>query len=171
MEIHKAIRDITFLLPSGMYMCMDEVITGMHEACYIFQHSKSWERKNKEKLSKMCLNCDSSKEGNKGRSRQNQELHFLSTFFHGWWNSEYWHFNKAFQCQKKQQYSGQESTIAVARGTRHPPPPLVQNFFIFVQFSGKIGQIIHPPPFGVSTPSCGKSWIRHCIAWVVYCYS
>ena len=48
-----------------------------------------------------------------------------------------------------------------ARGTRAPP---VHNFFIFMQFSGKIGQIIgwHPPPFGVSAPSSGKSWIRHC---------
>ena len=48
-----------------------------------------------------------------------------------------------------------------ARGTR--APPLAQNFFIFMQFSGKIGQIIGwRPPFGVSAPSSGKSWIRHC---------
>ena len=41
-------------------------------------------------------------------------------------------------------------------------PPLAQNFFIFMQFSGKIGQIIGwCPPFGVSAPSSGKSWIRH----------
>ena len=41
-------------------------------------------------------------------------------------------------------------------------PPLAQNFFIFMQFSGKIGQIIGwRPPFGISAPSSGKSWIRH----------
>ena len=43
------------------------------------------------------------------------------------------------------------------------PPPLAQNFFIFMQFSGKIDQIIGwRPPSGVSAPSSGKSWIRHC---------
>ena len=45
---------------------------------------------------------------------------------------------------------------------RTPPPPLAQNFFIFMQFSGKIGQIIGwCPPFGVSAPFSGKSWIHH----------
>ena len=36
-----------------------------------------------------------------------------------------------------------------------PPPPRVQNFFIFMQFSGKIGQIIgcHPPPPGSWRPT------------------
>ena len=35
------------------------------------------------------------------------------------------------------------------------PPPRAQNFFIFMQFSGKIGQIIgwRPPPSGVGAPS------------------
>ena len=48
---------------------------------------------------------------------------------------------------------------------RRAPPP-AQNFFIFMQFSGKIGQIIGwRPPFGVSAPSSGKSWIRHCHAY------
>ena len=47
------------------------------------------------------------------------------------------------------------------RGTR--APPLAQNFFILMQFSGKIDPIIGwRPPFGVSAPSSGKSWIRHC---------
>ena len=41
-------------------------------------------------------------------------------------------------------------------------PPLDQNFFIFMQVLGKIGQIIGwRPPFGVSAPSSGNSWIRH----------
>ena len=47
-------------------------------------------------------------------------------------------------------------------------PPLAQNFFIFMQFSGKIGQIIGwCPPFGVSAPSSGKSWIRHCFCFTL----
>ena len=42
-------------------------------------------------------------------------------------------------------------------------PPLAKNFFIFMQFLGKIGQIIGwCPPLGISAPSSGKSWIRHC---------
>ena len=41
-------------------------------------------------------------------------------------------------------------------------PPLARNFFIFMQFSGKIGQIIGwRPPSGLGAPSSGKSWIRH----------
>ena len=36
-------------------------------------------------------------------------------------------------------------------------PPLAQNVFIFMQFSGKIGQIIGwRPPFGVSAPPLGN---------------
>ena len=51
-------------------------------------------------------------------------------------------------------------------GARDARPPLPRNVFIFMQFSGKIGQIIGwCPPFGVSAPSSGKSWIRHCIAF------
>ena len=47
------------------------------------------------------------------------------------------------------------------RRARDAPPP-TQNFFIFMQFSGKIGQIIGwPPPLGLAPPP-GKSWIRHC---------
>ena len=43
-------------------------------------------------------------------------------------------------------------------------PPLAQNFFIFMQFLGKIGQNIGwRLPFGVSAPSSGKSWIRYCL--------
>ena len=35
--------------------------------------------------------------------------------------------------------------------------PLAQNFFIFMQFSGKIDQIIGwHPPFGVSAPPLGN---------------
>ena len=49
-----------------------------------------------------------------------------------------------------------------ARGTR--APPLAQNFFIFMQFTGKIDQIIGwRLPLGFA-PSSGKSWIRHCTA-------
>ena len=38
------------------------------------------------------------------------------------------------------------------------PPPLAQNFFIFMQFSGKIGQIIgwRPPPLGLAPPPLGN---------------
>ena len=53
-------------------------------------------------------------------------------------------------------------------GARDARPPLAQNFFIFMQFSAKIGQIIGwrpPPPFGVSAPSSEKSWIRHCMGF------
>ena len=46
--------------------------------------------------------------------------------------------------------------IGGARGTRPPD----QNFFIFMQFWGKIGQIIVGAPYKVGVPS-GKSWIRH----------
>ena len=38
-------------------------------------------------------------------------------------------------------------------------PPLTQNFFIFMQFSGKIGQIIGwrpPPPLGLAPPPLGN---------------
>ena len=45
-----------------------------------------------------------------------------------------------------------------------PPPPLAQNFFIFMQFFGKnlpINRLVPPLP-RVSAPSSGKSWIRHC---------
>ena len=54
--------------------------------------------------------------------------------------------------------------VADLRGEREgrAPPPLAPNFFIFMQFSGKIGQTIGwRPPFGVCAPSLGKSWIRH----------
>ena len=42
------------------------------------------------------------------------------------------------------------------RGMR--APPLDQNFFIFMQFSGKIGQIIGwcPPPLGLVPPPLGN---------------
>ena len=38
------------------------------------------------------------------------------------------------------------------------PPPLDQNFFIFMQFSGKFGQIIgwRPPPPGLAHPPLGN---------------
>ena len=54
--------------------------------------------------------------------------------------------------------------VADLRGARGTHPPfLAQNFFVFMQFSGKIGQIIGwCPPFRVSAPSSGKSLIRHC---------
>ena len=43
-----------------------------------------------------------------------------------------------------------------ARGTC-TPPPLAQNFFIFMQFSGKIGQIIGwRPPLGLAPPPLGN---------------
>ena len=45
------------------------------------------------------------------------------------------------------------------RDARAPP---AQNFFIFMQFLRKIGQIIGwRPLFGVSAPSSGKSWFRY----------
>ena len=51
------------------------------------------------------------------------------------------------------------------RGMR--APPRAQSFFIFMQFSGKIGQIIGwRPPTGVGTPPSGKSWIRRCYVTV-----
>ena len=47
--------------------------------------------------------------------------------------------------------------MADLRGRRgRAPPPRAQNFFIFMQFSGKIGQIIGwRPPSGVGAPSSG----------------
>ena len=45
------------------------------------------------------------------------------------------------------------------RGARDAcPPSLVQNFFIFMQFLGKIGQIIdwRPPPLGLASPPLGN---------------
>ena len=40
---------------------------------------------------------------------------------------------------------------------RRAPPPLAQNFFIFMQFSGKIGQIIGwRPPLGLVPPPLGN---------------
>ena len=40
--------------------------------------------------------------------------------------------------------------------------PPAQNFSIFMQFLGEIGQILGwRPPLVVSVPSTGKSWIRH----------
>ena len=39
----------------------------------------------------------------------------------------------------------------------HVPPPLDQNVFIFMQFLGKIGQIIGWRPPGVGAPPSGKS--------------
>ena len=43
-------------------------------------------------------------------------------------------------------------------GARPSRPPLAQNFFIFVQFSGKIGQIIgwRPPLLGLAPPPLGN---------------
>ena len=49
-------------------------------------------------------------------------------------------------------------------GARDACPPLAEIFFIFMQFLGKICQIIGwRPPFGVSAPSSEKSWIRYWI--------
>ena len=48
-------------------------------------------------------------------------------------------------------------------GTRGRMPPLTQNFFIFMQFLGKIRQIVGwHPLFRVGAPPSGKSWIHHC---------
>ena len=51
----------------------------------------------------------------------------------------------------------------IGGGPRTPPPLPGQDFFIFTQFLGKIGQIVgwHPPPEVDALPT-GKSWIRHC---------
>ena len=46
-------------------------------------------------------------------------------------------------------------TVADLRGgARDARPPTAQNFFIFMQFSGKIDQIIgwHTPPLGLAPP-------------------
>ena len=43
------------------------------------------------------------------------------------------------------------------------PPPRAQNVFIFMQFSGKIGQIIGWRPPRELAPPSGKSWIHHCL--------
>ena len=53
------------------------------------------------------------------------------------------------------------------RGMR-APPPRAQSFFIFMQFSGKIGQIIgwRPPHRSWRPPLSGKSWIRRCYVTV-----
>ena len=50
-------------------------------------------------------------------------------------------------------------SVAYQRGGREGRgPPLAQNFFIFMQFSGKIDQIIGwRPPSGVSAPSPGAA--------------
>ena len=43
------------------------------------------------------------------------------------------------------------------RPHRRAPPPLGQNFFIFMQFSGNIGQIIGwRPPLGLAHPPLGN---------------
>ena len=52
------------------------------------------------------------------------------------------------------------------RGREGYAPPMTQNLFIFMQFLGKIGQIIGwRPSYGFGTPS-GKSWIRHCMLYI-----
>ena len=60
--------------------------------------------------------------------------------------------------------SEKANAVADLRGAQGTcTPPLAQNFFIFMQFLGKIGQNIGwHPPFEVSAPSSGKSWIRYC---------
>ena len=51
-------------------------------------------------------------------------------------------------------------TVTDLRGSARdarPLPPLAQNFFIFMQFLGKIGQIIGwPPPLGLAPPPLGN---------------
>ena len=51
------------------------------------------------------------------------------------------------------------NTVADLRGREgRVPSPLAQNFFIFMQFSGKIGQIIgwRPPSLGLAPPPLGN---------------
>ena len=51
-------------------------------------------------------------------------------------------------------------TIGGSRGGAQgrAPPPLGQIFFIFMQFLGKIGQIVcwRPPPLGLAPPRLGN---------------
>ena len=49
-----------------------------------------------------------------------------------------------------------------SKGARPSRPPLGQIFFIFMQFPGKIGQIIGWRPLGGWCTPSGRSWIRQC---------
>ena len=55
-------------------------------------------------------------------------------------------------------------TVADLRGGRRGrAPPGGPNSFDFMQFLGNFSKIVcWRPPWGVGTPSSGKSWIRHC---------
>ena len=57
---------------------------------------------------------------------------------------------------------GHKAMADLREDMRDAHPPLVQNFFILMQFSGEIGKIIGSHPLWVSAPSSGKSWICHC---------
>ena len=53
------------------------------------------------------------------------------------------------------------SAVAELRVSARNPSPPAQNFFIFLQFSGKRSNNRLVPPSGVGVPTSGKSWIRH----------
>ena len=82
-----------------------------------------------------------------------REITLLSTKF---WDTSC--ISKHYKC-----FSVFTAVVYLRVSVRDACPPLTQNFFIFMQFSEKIGQIIGwYPPLELAPPSSGKSWIRHC---------
>ena len=67
----------------------------------------------------------------------------------------------------------ESGAVADLRGARPPRPPMAQNFFIFMQFSGKIGQIIGwRPPLGLAPPPLGNpgsATEKGCGTWQYAC--
>ena len=54
-------------------------------------------------------------------------------------------------------YDSRQNTSGGSKGAQKTPAPSAQNFFIFMQFSGKIGQIIGwRPPLGLAPPPLGN---------------
>ena len=84
------------------------------------------------------------------------------------WNAGVWYFIALYTTLKSSGSWQTDHLTSISGGSKggegRAPPPAGPNFFHFHAVFGKNWPNNRlAPPFGVSAPSSGKSWIRHCL--------